>query len=314
MQGETMKKLFVMLLLLALFLTAQAHANPFMDGKPAEANAVAMNFFATPFLQSLLAVQRQIHEAMTDNITALKDGQSLAALWWLLLISFGYGVFHVLAPGHGKVIVASYFLGNKAHWLEGVWAGLIMAIGHTVTAIVIVVVFYFLMGLTQFHVLNDARYMELLGYGLIAAIGLWMLVRALKNRGSGSACCGHDHGHDHHNHEHTHDHGHKHGRGLFAVTSLVPCSGSMIILLFTVANNVLWAGILAVIAIALGMWLTVTLIGFASMLMRHFILGDENKLSGVRLYAMRIMGVAAALLVMATGGLLFIGTLYSLGV
>jgi ABC-type nickel/cobalt efflux system permease component RcnA len=314
-----MKKLILPLLIAALFISFGAHANPFMEGRPAEANSFAMSLFATPFMHEVMEWQRRIHEMMTDNISALQGGQSLAALWWLLLVSFGYGVFHVLAPGHGKVIVASYFLGNKAHWLEGVWAGLIMAVGHTITAIAIVVVLYFALGLTQFHVLANAKYLELIGYGLIALIGLWMLFRAFKTT-PGCHSCGHDHGHDHHHghhhheHAHDHDHGHKHdGRGLFAVTSLVPCSGSMIILLFTVANNVLWAGILAVIAIALGMWITVTVIGIASIFMRRFILGDEEKLSGVRLYAMRIIGIAGALLIMATGSLLFAGTLYGMG-
>src|SRR6185369_3798796 len=100
-----MKKLILPLLILfAVFIGLDAHANPFMEGRPAEANSIAMNLFTTPFMQSILEWQRRIHEMMTDNISALQGGQSPTALWWLLLVSFGYGVFHVLAPGHGKVI------------------------------------------------------------------------------------------------------------------------------------------------------------------------------------------------------------------
>lgn len=43
----------------------------------------------------------------------------------------------------------------------------------------------------------------------------------------------------------------------------------MIILLFTLAHQILWAGILSVIAIALGMWLTMTLIALAAIFLHQ---------------------------------------------
>jgi len=298
-----------------------ALANPFTSGRPSEVTSSIMGGFDTPFLQQIIAIQHQIHEAITSRIEALKEGQSLAALWSLLLISFGYGVFHVLAPGHGKVIVGSYFLGNNADWREGVWAGLLMAVGHTITAVGIVIVLYFAFGLGQLVVLDDARYMELVGYALIAVIGLWLLWRAIMNKPE-CAVCGHDHHHGHkhadgHHHEHNHDHEFfeltkKPSTGLFAAASLVPCTGSMIILLFTLANNVLWAGILAVIAIALGMWLTITAIGLVSMLLRRAMVGDGEHVGPARHRLVKALRILAALIVIATGALLFAGTLYSM--
>jgi ABC-type nickel/cobalt efflux system permease component RcnA len=295
-----------------------ALADPFISGRPSDVNASFLGAFGTPFLQQIIAMQTSIHEAITHQIEALKEGQSLAALWGLLLVSFGYGVFHVLAPGHGKVIVGSYFLGNEANWRDGVWAGLLMAIGHTVTAVGIVIVLYFIFGLGGFAVLDDARYMELVGYGLIAAIGLWLLGRALRNKPE-CAVCGHDH---HHGHGHHHEHGAVHdfveeeikkpSTGLFAAASLVPCTGSMIILLFCLANDVLWAGILAVIMIALGMWMTITIIGLASMLLRRAMVGDGEHAGAVRRGFGRALRVCAALIVVATGSLLFAGTVYSM--
>jgi ABC-type nickel/cobalt efflux system permease component RcnA len=319
-----MRKLFFILLAAgaAFVLTHPAFANPFMSGRPSEVNAGFMDAFATPFLQQIIETQRVIHEAITARIEALKEGQSLAALWSLLLISFGYGVFHVLAPGHGKVIVGSYFLGNNASWRDGVWAGLLMAIGHTITAVGIVAVLYLVFGLGQFAVLNDAQYMELAGYGLIAAIGIWLLVRALRDSPECNVC-GHDH--HHHGHKHDHDHAHHHhdhdfvekltprpSTGLFAAASLVPCTGSMIILLFCLANNVLWAGILAVIAIALGMWLTITAIGLFSMLLRRAVVGDGEHVGPSRRKLTKALRCLAALVVIMTGSLLFTGTVYSM--
>jgi len=317
-----------LLLILAVFFTTHAVlANPFISGRPSEVNSTVMGALPTPFLQQILAIQTQIHHAITQRIEALKDGQSLAALWSLLLFSFAYGVFHVLAPGHGKVIVGSYFLGNNANWREGVWAGFLMAVGHTVTAIGIVAVLAIVFGLSQGIVELDARYMELAGYGLIAAIGVWLLVRAIRNAPE-CADCGHDH-HAHHHHEHDHHHDHAHDRhhhdhehiedlvkrpstGLFAAASLVPCTGSMIILMFTLANNILWAGILAVIAIALGMWLTISTIGLASMLLRRAVVGDGEHVGPGKRRLMKAVRILAALVVIATGSLLFAGTLYGM--
>lgn len=319
--------------LVAGLVTCVAHisnalANPFTDSKPAPSGAAAEQMFALAFMQDIMGWQRQIHDAMTTQIEALHDGVTLAPLWGLLLVSFAYGVFHVLAPGHGKVIVSSYFLGNHARWKDGVVAGLIMAVGHTITAVAVVLGLYLVLGLTQLGVLAQARYIELLGYGLITAIGLWLVVRSFK---PDAACgCGHGHGHHHdhhHNHAH-HDHApdghdaapvhvpvHKNKRALslFAATSMVPCTGSMIILLFTLANHVLWAGVLGVVAIALGMWLTVTAIGVATILTRHMIIGNEVTQSAARRLSIRGLNILAALVVTLTGFLLCLGTWQSLG-
>ncbi len=321
-----MKKSTLVAVALALALAcADAHADPFITGRPSQDSSLMMGF-GTPFLQQILAFQRQIHETITHQIETLKEGRSLAAFWGLMLFSFGYGVFHVLAPGHGKVIVGSYFLGNKAGWREGVWAGFLMAVGHTVTAVGIVAVLYFLFGLGDFAVLNDARYIELGGYGLIAAIGVWLLWRALRNAPE-CVVCGHHHHEHHHDHRRDHHHhaheavhelaeevkelAHEPSTGLFAAASLVPCTGSMIILLFTLANGILWAGVLAVIAIALGMWMTITAIGIVSMLLRRAVVGDDEHQGKTRRGLTKVLRVGAALIVIATGSLLFAGTLYS---
>ena len=302
--------LFVVLLLTAV--SATADANPFMEGQPSPLAAHTHSSLFPEFTHKIVAIQRQIHQAITEQITALKQGESLAGLWGLLLISFAYGVFHVLAPGHGKVIVSSYFIGHKAHWREGLWAGAMMAAGHTVTSIGIVTVLYLVMGFGQLQVLNNTTYIELFGYGLIILVGLWLLFNAVRKEPT--TCCAH-----HHEHGHSHGHAHSHhykpknqGTKLFAVSSLVPCTGSMVILLFTLANNVLWAGILAVISVALGMWITVTTIGLLSIFLRHALVGDDATASPHRQKLIALMRVGAALLIIATGSVLFLGAAYSL--
>ena len=305
-------------LLLPLLLAAPlAAANPFTSGAPARPPAALQALPQMPYLHEILAIQRHIHEAMTAQLQALRDGARLAPLWLLLAVSFAYGVFHVLAPGHGKAIVGSWFIGNRARWRDAVGAGLIMAVGHTVTAVAIVTILYLALGMGQLQVLANARIVELIGYGAIAAIGLWLLVRKAFNA---PACChcGHHHHHGQHHH-HAHDHAqpplalaqNRQALSLFAATSLVPCTGSMIILLFTLANQILWAGILAVIAIALGMWLTLTAIALATIVLHRSLTGA----AAPRPWQQKLhhaLGYAAALLVLLVGITLFTGTLLTL--
>ena len=303
--------IFLIVLLAISIATQSANANPFMGGQPVEAQSRLMGAFSSPFTQKVMAAQKEIHQALTDQITALKDGETLAPLWMLLLISFAYGVFHVLAPGHGKVIVGSYFLGNKAHWKEGLWAGAIMAAGHTATSIGIVTVLYVVLGLGKFQTLSNSTYIELFGYGLIVLIGFWLLFQALSKAPASCSSCGHDHGDHHDHHHHAHKHPHKGLKAealrLFGAASLIPCTGSMIILLFTLSNDILWAGILAVICVALGMWVTVSCIGFATILMHRMILGDNDTPSGNRYKLLILMRYGAIFLIIATGTILFAG-------
>lgn len=318
-----MKPITSALYALALLLPHWAQANPFTDGQPtAPTTSTALGVLPSPFLHEILSFQRQIHDAMTMQISALRDGQSLMPLWMLLGISFAYGVFHVLAPGHGKVIVGAYFMGNRARWRDAFSAGIIMAIGHTITAVGIVVTLYLILDIGQLQLMADARYFELVGYGMIGMVGLWLLLRSWRGAPTCSPSCSH-HGHDHSHHDH-HHHAttgslpaplmrNKHALSLFAATSLVPCTGSMIILLFTLAQQILWAGLLAVLAIALGMAVTITAIAFTAIILHRGLLGKNN--TQQKPWQQKLqhgLSLGAALLVISTGGLLFTGVLLDL--
>jgi ABC-type nickel/cobalt efflux system permease component RcnA len=306
--GNKFRRLIVLSGLIFLFagLGGAAFANPFTDGRPVEMPSTPFSA-SMPILKDALIVQQKIHATLAAKITDLKEGKSLAPLWELLLLGFLYGVFHILAPGHGKSIVGSWFIGNEARKTDGFWAGAIMAAGHTLTSVFFVGVLNLILGFSQFGVIDRTRYAELVGYGLIAGIGLWLIVKAFRRPlhvvGCGCSCGAA-----------SHDHSvlkNKQAMGLFGVASLVPCSGSMIILLFTLANGVFWAGILAVVAIALGMFITITAIGTATIFLRRALLERENP-SRARRIAVRCVEIAAGCFVLTSGGLLFTGTLLGL--
>src|SRR5262249_23262068 len=86
---------------------------------------------------------------------------------------------------------------------------------------------------------------------------------------------GHHHDHAHHGHDHDEHCGHSHGpepqelagpggwrRGLTAIIAvgLRPCSGAILILVFTLAQGLFWAGVVGTFVMGLGTAITVTAI------------------------------------------------------
>jgi nickel/cobalt exporter len=146
---------------------------------------------------------------------------------------------------------------------------------------------------------------------------------------------GHDHGHHHHDHDHGHDHDHAHGhdhvhdehcghshgptpdqlagpggwqRGLGAIfaVGMRPCSGAILVLVFSLAQGLFWAGIAATFVMGLGTAITDATIAVVAVsakgLARRLSAGSEG--SGTLI--MRGIEFGAAGLVLLFGlGLLF---------
>src|SRR3546814_4386516 len=65
---------------------------------------------ATRAGMAFVRLQRDVNRAITSQLTSIRRGEGPLALWLGLGIAFLYGVAHALGPGHGKAVVASYFL------------------------------------------------------------------------------------------------------------------------------------------------------------------------------------------------------------
>jgi ABC-type nickel/cobalt efflux system permease component RcnA len=92
------------------------------------------------------------------------------------------------------------------------------------------------------------------------------------------------------------------GLMLLSAAGVAPCAGALILVLLALALDVPWAGILGVLAIAVGMTVALAALGFASMLAHRLILSDGHaKELG------RFVSVAASVVVIATGAILLLG-------
>src|SRR3546814_6975127 len=71
-------------------------------------------------------------------LAAARDGTSWRPAFAIVLLSFLYGVFHAVGPGHGKAVLGSYFLTRRAQVLHGLGASFLSAAVQAVSAIVLV--------------------------------------------------------------------------------------------------------------------------------------------------------------------------------
>ncbi len=298
---------------LALFLISGAAAAQFPGGAR-EAAPIAEPSLIQQLLFRIAQMQARLNAELTETIRAAQTGDSLAPALAIIGAAFLYGVLHAVGPGHGKAVVATYFLANPARWLRGVTTGFAVAMIQAVTAILLVSVLAMALGVALTQVLDRAITIELLSYGLIVGLGLYMLYRVAN----GKAACGHDHhGHDHH------EHGHDHRSGLrgwvdrvlpddlaplAVAVGLRPCSGAIIVLLFTLANGIFLVGALATFSMAFGTALVVSTAGLLAIAVRRTVTaGDRSQAFIARIQTG--VTVAGALVITALGGLMFAGAL-----
>ena len=312
--------------------------NPFGGPKPA-AQPQAGGIFGW-----LLAKQSEFYRDMSATIRAAKSDGS--AVWTLLAISFAYGIFHAAGPGHGKAVISSYLVANQETAWRGIVLSFVSALLQALVAVVLVGICAWLLNATAQTMCSAEKVIEIASYGLIAAFGarlVWTkgggFMRALQAPRAEPALAaahqhdhGHhhdhrDHGHDHHHHDHDPSHvhdehcGHSHGptpdqlagpggwrRGLGAIVAvgLRPCSGAILVLVFSLAQGLFWAGIVATFVMGLGTAITVATIAVIAVsakdLARRLSAGRE----GGGALVMRGIEFGAAGLVLLFGlGLLF---------
>jgi nickel/cobalt exporter len=291
----------------------------------------------------LLARQSEFYREISATIRAAKSDGS--AVWSLLAISFAYGIFHAAGPGHGKAVISSYLVANQETARRGIALSFASALLQALVAIAIVGVGAWLLNVTAQTMCSAERAIEIASYGLIAAFGARLVwtkggsfigalqaspahaVAAAHVHGAGHGQHHHDHGDGQHHHHHGHDHvhdahcGHAHGpepgelagpggwrRGLAAVLTVGvrPCSGAILVLVFSLAQGLFWAGIAATLLMGIGTAITVATIAVIAVSAKDL----ARRLSGARegrgVLIMRGIEFGAAGLVLLFGaGLLF---------
>ncbi|WJK38478.1 hypothetical protein O7608_18430 [Solwaraspora sp. WMMA2056] len=126
-----------------------------------------------------------------------------AVFWLALLVALGVGAAHAVAPGHGKSITAAYLVGTRGRYRDALRLGVIVALMHTVSVLVLAIGWVGLSGVASVGTERITAWMQVLAGLVVIGVGLHLAYRQLR---------GHDHDHDHQHGDHDHgDHHHDHG-------------------------------------------------------------------------------------------------------
>ncbi|WP_326553111.1 nickel/cobalt transporter [Micromonospora sp. NBC_01813] len=127
-----------------------------------------------------------------------------AVFWLALLVALGVGAAHAVAPGHGKSITAAYLVGTRGRYRDALRLGLIVALMHTVSVLVLAIGWVGLSGVASVGTERITAWMQVLAGLVVIGVGLHLAYRQLRG-------AGHDHQHGDHHHDHGGaDHHHDH--------------------------------------------------------------------------------------------------------
>lgn len=225
--------------------------------------------------------QQYFHHLLTASLRQnQQDGGSLATGAVLIALSFAYGVFHAVGPGHGKAVLSTYAATQNVPLRRVIVLAAVSALTQAVIAVSLVSVAALVIreGL-RWATRTADQWLEPISFAAMTAVGVVMAGRSLwqwrqQRQDTPSSSHHHHHDHDHHHHDHHGDAcgcGHAHlpspssmatgwrsGLMMAIIVGLRPCSGSLLVLALAYGLG-LWAtGVAAAFAMALGTGLTLS--------------------------------------------------------
>jgi ABC-type nickel/cobalt efflux system permease component RcnA len=227
--------------------------------------------------------QRWVQSALAGAIRQMRADRA-GALVGLLGLSFAYGVFHAVGPGHGKLLIGGYGVATRVRLVPLAVIAILSSLAQATVAVVLVYAGIALFGLTRDRLVEGADQVTApVSYAIVALIGVWLMVRGWRSlrrgqRDGEAAASGpnavnahHDHAHGEHAHDHDHVHdahcGHVHlptpaqvsrltgwrdALALIAGVAVRPCTGALFVLILTWQMGIGAGGILAAYAMGLG--------------------------------------------------------------
>ncbi len=253
-----------------------------------------------PLTAAIASVQRELRQKMTGYARQIQEVPFGLATWQLMALSLIYGVVHAIGPGHGKSIVCSYFISRRGTIKQAFLFGNMITAMHIFSAVVIVLGLSWVVGsanIMAFHSVEGR--LEKISYAMIMLIGTFLLVRTIHEWLTGG-------------HEESHECAPATTRSMLSLalaTGLMPCPGAALILLFTLSLNIFWAGLLAMIPLALGMGLTASALGMITVSSTGFALKLTGRSRRTFILAHRTMACLGALIIIVLGAALYMDTL-----
>ena len=270
-------------------------------------------------LQSVIW-QKGLHQQMTQLLQQVKtDPRQAGAM--LMLFSLVYGVLHALGPGHGKVVITTFLATHPARLTTTLRLTLLASLLQGAVAIGLVTLMLVILQTSSRQLHLSSYWLEKSSYLLVIGLGLWIGARAIKRlwrqRRPRAAVTIHRlraaHQHDAHcgcGHAHVPSAQQVAGAVsvktqllLVASMGLRPCSGAIMMLLFSRVIGVYLWGVLSAVAMALGTALTISAIGLLVQRSRALAqrLGANSGAASTAALAIPLLALIGSALLIAAG-------------
>lgn len=196
---------------------------------------------------NIVKKQRELTSRIWKTMKKTDSEKFLFYFFISIGLSFLYGVIHSLGPGHGKMVVMSYFLSEKAKPWEAPVMALQVSTAHIASAIILVLFVNVSLRQAVTGSVENIHWIKVVSYSLITLVGFALLFKKLFEKKLKEKMININ-------------------RGILAVAAgMIPCTGALLILLFAMANNALVVGIFLVIAIGLGIMTTLSILGLITL-------------------------------------------------
>ena len=214
------------------------------------------------FVQYCFSVQITLHRYLVLYLLQ-QNSQQLSGGLMLIAGSFIYGVLHSIGPGHGKFVIATFLATHREKLRASRLITLSGSLMQGVVAVLFVVLLAIVLNLSTGDLSRSRYWIEKINAVLIAAFGVVLVCRALGIRGwfarpAQQQACGC--GHHHFPAEQAISTGWRNALWLTLTIGIRPCSGALMILVFSNAIGMFSWGIAAVMAMSLGTALSIVVL------------------------------------------------------
>lgn len=255
----------------------------------------------TNWMVYITGQQKELHGKLSEHMANVASEPAIYGTA-LITLSFLYGVFHAIGPGHGKAVIMTYVGTQGATVKKGAALSFAAAMLQALVAVVLVSVIGQVLQFSFAEVNSMGEQLTLVGYGLVISLGVFILFKAGRKLAASlrkkPQPHGHSHGHDqniHHSHshehpKHTHAHDHQHSEAcgcshtvevkdnanwlqnltLVFSMGLRPCSGALIVLTYAFLVDAYEFGVLATFAMGFGTGISIALIAAGTVFARSF--------------------------------------------
>jgi ABC-type nickel/cobalt efflux system permease component RcnA len=221
------------------------------------------------FVAFLVEMLKMLSLKLNTLLFDIKEHNSLSLMLVLLAVSFAYGFIHASGPGHGKMLVASYFGSNDKSYKKAIFIAFGIAIVHTFSALILTIFAYFVLNSIFSLALSNATAMitRLSGVAIIS-IGIYFLHTKIKHyrmqhkikwslapqSSCSCASCKSANSTD---------------WMLVLSAGIVPCPGTVTVFLFSISLGLFYIGFLSAVAMSLGMGLVIAMTAILSTKFRN---------------------------------------------